>query len=62
MTPAEFKAARQALGLTVKAAAQMCGVDERTIRRWETGAGRGDGRDPHPSACKLMEAALAARS
>ena len=58
-TSAEFKAARQKLRLSVSQAASLCRVDARTIRRWETGAGRGDGRDPHPSACRLMELELA---
>ena len=54
-TSAEFKAARIALGLSVSQCADLCRVYVRTIRRWETGAGHGDGRNPHPSACRLME-------
>ena len=54
----DFKMARQKLGLSVAQCASLCNVNERTIRRWETGAGRGDGREPHPSACRLMELAL----
>ncbi len=57
-TSAQFKEARQSLGLSVKDAADLCRVDARTIRRWETGSGHGDGRDPHPSACVLMENAI----
>jgi DNA-binding transcriptional regulator YiaG len=57
-TSAQFREARHKLGLSVKAAGILCGVNERTIRRWETGSGRGDGRDPHPSACKLLEIEL----
>lgn len=57
-TSLQFKEARRKLGLSVRAAGELCGVNERTIRRWETGAGKADGRDPHPSACKLLEAEL----
>jgi DNA-binding transcriptional regulator YiaG len=57
-TSKQFKGARQKLGLSVAECAELCNVDARTIRRWETGAGHGDGRDPHPSACRLMEVAL----
>lgn len=37
MTPAEFKAARKALGLTINALASELRTNERTIRRWEHG-------------------------
>ena len=37
MTPAEFKAARKALGLTITALASEFRTNERTIRRWEHG-------------------------
>ncbi len=57
-TSKQFKGARQKLGFSVAQAAEVCRVDARTIRRWETGAGHGDGRDPHPSACRLMEVEL----
>lgn len=57
-TSQQFKEARLRLRLSVSQAAELCRVDARTIRRWETGAGHGDGRDPHPSACVLMEREL----
>lgn len=57
-TSAQFREARHTLGFSVRDAADLCRVDPRTIRRWEAGAGKGDGRDPHPSACKLMELEL----
>lgn len=38
MTPAEFKSARKALGLSQTAMAQALGIsDDRTVRRWEAG-------------------------
>ena len=57
-TSQQFKKARHTLDLSVRQCADLCNVNERTIRRWETGTGRGDGREPHPSACRLMELAL----
>lgn len=57
-TADEFRQARHTLGLSVSQAAKLCNVEARTIRRWETGAGNGDGRNPHPSACRIMEVAL----
>lgn len=53
-TSEQFKEARHRLRFSIAQAAEVCGVDMRTIRRWEAG-----GRDPHPSACKLMEIELA---
>jgi DNA-binding transcriptional regulator YiaG len=37
VTPAEFRDARQRLGLTGVALAALLRVDDRTIRRWELG-------------------------
>jgi transcriptional regulator with XRE-family HTH domain len=37
MTPTELRAARHALDLTAAGFAQVTGVDERTVRRWEAG-------------------------
>ena len=34
---ATFKRARERFGLTQKAAADLCGVDETTVQRWEGG-------------------------
>lgn len=57
-TSNDFKEARHELRLTISQAAELCNVNTRTIRRWETGAGHGDGREPHPSACRILEIAL----
>lgn len=57
-TPAQFKKARVKLGLPISECAAVCNVTPRTVRRWETGAGHGDGCDPHPSACRIMEMEL----
>lgn len=37
MTPADFRAARKSLGLTIPRLAALLGKNERTIRRWESG-------------------------
>ena len=54
MTPAEFKAARKALGLTVNAIASELRTNERTIRRWE----RGDIPIPHTAVLAMKYLAL----
>jgi transcriptional regulator with XRE-family HTH domain len=38
MPPHEFRAARKKLGLTQDGFATLCGVDARSVRRWERGA------------------------
>lgn len=53
-TSAEFARARHTLGFSVSQCAKLCKVDDRTVRRWENGD-----RDPAPSACRLLELALA---
>lgn len=58
-TSKQFKQARLKLGLTLAQCAELCGVDDRTIRRWEAPKDTSNARDPHPSACKLMEIELA---
>ena len=37
MTPEEFRAARERLGLSVGALARRLGVNVRTVRRWQNG-------------------------
>lgn len=58
-TSKQFREARHKLGLTLAQCAKLCGVDDRTIRRWEAPKDTSNARDPHPSACKLMEIELA---
>jgi hypothetical protein len=38
MTPARFDTYRRSLGLSVEETAGLCGVQDRTIRRWQSGA------------------------
>lgn len=38
MTPAEFDTRRRSLGLSVEEAASLCQVQDRTVRRWQSGA------------------------
>ncbi len=57
-TSEQFREARQKLGFSVAECAKVLRVNPRTIRRWEAGAGHGDGRNPHPSACVILEGLL----
>ena len=52
MTPAEFKAARHTLGLSVGEAADVLAIDPRTLRRWEDDRAE---RPPHPTAARVMQ-------
>lgn len=52
MSPLELRVLRDALGLTTGGAALLCGVDDRTFRRWLDGT-----REPNPSAVRLMQLA-----
>lgn len=38
MTPAEFKTLRESLGLTTEWLAQWAGVNDRTVKYWESGS------------------------
>jgi transcriptional regulator with XRE-family HTH domain len=51
MTPHEFRAARKRLGLSQIGFATLCGVDARSVRRWE----RGQVPIPGPAA-RVMQA------
>ncbi|WP_454231278.1 helix-turn-helix domain-containing protein [Mycolicibacterium fortuitum] len=37
MNPAEIRCRRERLGLTAESLAQVLGIDERNVRRWECG-------------------------
>ena len=37
MHPAEFKTLRESLGLTISTLVKVIDVDERTLRKWESG-------------------------
>lgn len=52
MTPAEFKLARQSLGLSAAKLGRILDTDPRTIRRWESDA---DPRPVNPIAARVMQ-------
>ncbi len=58
MTPDQFRAARQAAGLTQAAAGALLGVTQVTVARWETGV------HPIPKAAGMViqQAAKAGRA
>lgn len=51
MTPAQFKQARQSLGLSSAELGRILNTDPRTIRRWES---EGDARPVNPIAARCM--------
>jgi len=51
MTPADYRALRERLGLTQAATARLCDVDTRTVQRWQSGA-----RDIPPPVQRLLRA------
>jgi DNA-binding transcriptional regulator YiaG len=56
MTPAQYRAAIEALGLSQLAAARLLGVDGRTSRRWANGE-----RDIPPPAERFLRYLIAIR-
>ncbi len=52
MTPAQFKEARQTLGLSTSKLGAILNVDPRTVRRWEENDGT---RPPNPIACRVVQ-------
>lgn len=56
MTPAEFKANRNKLGLSAAELGEIINTDPRTIRKWEHEDGT---RPPNPVAVRVMEWLLA---
>lgn len=59
MTPAEIRAARQSLGMTVKQFGHALGVQEQTARRWEIDAGKTSNRVPSETTLRLLRVLLA---
>lgn len=51
MTPAQFKVARQTLGLSQSQLGRILDTDPRTIRKWEHDDGT---RPPNPVASRVM--------
>lgn len=56
VTPTQFKAMRQELGLSAAQLGQILNTDPRTIRRWEQPDGT---RPPNPIACRVLTWMLA---
>lgn len=54
MTPAEFKEARQTLGLTQSELGDLLDTNPSTIRRWEMDPKQSTARPPNPVAVKVM--------
>jgi DNA-binding transcriptional regulator YiaG len=54
MTPEQYRAAIEQLGLSQVAAAKLLGVDERTSRRWANGE-----RDVPPPAARFLRYLIA---
>lgn len=59
MTPAEFKAARQKLGLTQLELGRILDTAPQTIRKWEAPEDANTARGPNPVACQVMRWMLA---
>lgn len=60
MTPDEFKAARQKLGLSAAQLGAVLGTDGRTIRKWEADPEfASTARGPNPVAAQAMRWFLA---
>ncbi len=59
MTPAEVRAARHQLGMTVKQFGAALGVQGQTARRWEIDAGKTSNRVPSEAVVRLIRVLLA---
>lgn len=59
MTPQDFKKARQSLGLSLGALANILDTDASTVRRWEMPPDRRTARSPNPVAAQVMRWMLA---
>ncbi len=59
MTPAEIRAARHQLGMTVKQFGHALGVQEQTARRWEIADDKTSHRQPSETVVRLIRVLLA---
>lgn len=59
MTPADFKQARQKLGLTQSQLGRILDTAPQTIRKWEAPDTASTARGPNPVACQAMRWMLA---
>ncbi len=55
MTPAEFKEARQTLGLSTSALARILNVAPQTVRKWEMPDHRSTARGVNPIAARVVQ-------
>lgn len=55
MTPEDFKKARNDLGLSIRQAADIFGVDVSTLKRWESLDGTTASARIHPTAARAMQ-------
>jgi DNA-binding transcriptional regulator YiaG len=55
MTPADFKQARQSLGLSAQAMADILDVNIATVQKWEAPAGAKTARKPDAIAVRALQ-------
>lgn len=55
MTPNEFQATRQRLGLSTGQLAEILGVLPRAVEAWEQNPNSASSRKPHPTACRVLQ-------
>jgi DNA-binding transcriptional regulator YiaG len=51
---AEFREARQKLGLSVNQLSAILDTNPVTVRRWEMDDNKATARDPNPIACQVL--------
>lgn len=59
MTPEEFKAARNALGLSISQAAHILDVNTSTLKKWEMPSAASTSAKVNPTAVRAMRWMLA---
>ena len=55
MTPEEFKAAREKLGLSLRQTAHILGVGQPTVTKWEMPPEAKSRAKPNPTAVRVMQ-------